>query len=128
MLNIFSGCSNLRSVSIGNSVTSIGTYAFYRSGLTSITIPNSVTSIGEAAFFRCSSLTNVIIGNSVTSIKQSAFQNCPELTDVYCYAVIVPSTAYDAFQDSYIEYTTLHVPESAIDSYKANNKGKRGKI
>ena len=35
-------------------VTSIGNYAFqYSPGLTSITIPNSVTSIGECAFLGC---------------------------------------------------------------------------
>ncbi|MBO7141029.1 MAG: leucine-rich repeat protein [Prevotella sp.] len=35
-------------------VASIGQYAFfYCSGLTSITIPNSVTSIGKSAFWEC---------------------------------------------------------------------------
>lgn len=48
-----------------------------------------------------------------------AFQGCPELTDVYCHAEKVPSTKSDAFADSYIEYATLHVPESAIEDYKA---------
>ncbi len=37
-------------------------------GLTSVTIPNSVTSIGDEAFYDCTSLTNVTIPNSVTSI------------------------------------------------------------
>ena len=36
------------------SVTSIGNYAFeYCSGLTSVTIGNSVTSIGSSAFYKC---------------------------------------------------------------------------
>ena len=44
----------LKSVTIGNSVTSIGNYAFSDcTGLTSITIPNSVTSIGDYAFSYC---------------------------------------------------------------------------
>ena len=60
----FSGCSGLTSVTIGNSVTSIGGYAFYGcSGLTSITIPSSVTSIGSNAFSGCSSLNAVRISD-----------------------------------------------------------------
>ena len=39
-------------MTIGNSVTSIGDYAFSScSGLTSVTIGNSVTSIGDYDFF-----------------------------------------------------------------------------
>ena len=42
-------------------------------GLTSVSIPNSVTSIGAWAFEHCSGLTSVTIGNSVTSIGRRAF-------------------------------------------------------
>ena len=58
----FEGCESLTSITIGNSVTSIGEAAFYKcSSLTSVTIPNSVTSIGGSAFKECSSLTSVNI-------------------------------------------------------------------
>ena len=59
---------------IPNSVTRIGSYAFYNCrGLTSITIPNSVTSIGSYAFYNCRGLTSITIPNSVTSIGSYAF-------------------------------------------------------
>ncbi len=67
-------CSCLTSITIPNSVTSIGNYAFSGcSGLTSITIPNSVTSIGEYAFSWCWSLESVTIGTGVLSIGYDVF-------------------------------------------------------
>ena len=116
----FLGCSSLTSITIPNSVTSIGDRAFDDCGsLTSITIPNSVTSIGWAAFRGCSSLTSISIGSGVTSIGGEAFKDCLELTDVYCYAETAPQTNSDAFDGSYIEYATLHVPAASVEAYKS---------
>lgn len=46
----FAYSSNLSSVRFSDSVISIGEYAFFCCNLASITIPNSVTSIGEAYY------------------------------------------------------------------------------
>ena len=79
----FKQMKTLTSVTIGNSITSIGKEAFYQcSSLTSIEIPNSVTSIGDWAFYQCSSLTSIEIPNSVTSIGESAFCGCHSLTSI----------------------------------------------
>ncbi len=88
---------------IGNSVTSIGEYAFYQcTGLTSVTIPNSVTSIGSSAFYNCSGLTSVTIPNSVTSIGSSAFSGCSGLTSMEA-----PAGFFDVREDSWPSYTKI---------------------
>ena len=74
-------CSEIKSVVIGDGVTSIGDYAFYDCGaLTSVTIPDTVTVIGDGAFRGCSRLSGMTIPDSVTSIGKSAFRDCCKLT------------------------------------------------
>ena len=73
-IGYFDSCSGLTSITIPNSVTTIGQEAFSDCiNLKSVNIPNSVTSIGYEAFFNCSSLTSITIPNSVTSIDGKAF-------------------------------------------------------
>ncbi len=98
----FSGCDNLTSIEIPDSVTSIGgDYAFAScSSLTSIAIPDSVTSIGFEAFAGCSSLTSVTIGYSVTSIGENAFYRCSSLTSIEI-PDSVTSIGDEAFEDCY---------------------------
>ena len=89
----FCDCSSLTSITIGSGVTSIGEYAVYGcTSLTSITIPDGVTSIGSYAFAHCkTSLTSVTIGIGVTSIGTYAFYDCTGLTNI---TVSEENTAY----------------------------------
>lgn len=66
----------------GYTVTSIGDFAFCECSLKSVTIPDSVTSIGLAAFSYCESLTSVTIPNTVTNIGDGAFSDCYSLQTI----------------------------------------------
>ena len=79
----FSGCYSLQSVTIPNSVKSIGDEAFRLcESLQSVTIPNSVTSIGDEAFSGCESLQSITIPNSVTKIGDEAFSSCKSFQSI----------------------------------------------
>ena len=93
-------CSSLSSVTIGDSVTSIGDYVFaYCDGLTSVAIPNSVTSIGLGAFQSCSSLTSITIPNSVTSIGEYAFSGCNNISSATMPTLAISSIPQDSLQE-----------------------------
>ena len=81
---------------IGDSVTTIGDYAFdLCSSLTSVVIPDSVTTIGNSAFSSCSSLTSVYYkGSSEDWAKISIGSNNTPLTNAtrYYYSETQPTT------------------------------------
>ena len=79
----FYGCEMMSYVNIPNGVTSIGTDAFeFCSSLTSITMPGTVTDFETYAFYDCTRLANVTILKGVTAIGAEAFYDCTSLTNV----------------------------------------------
>ena len=116
----FSGCSNLTSITIPEGVTSIG-YATFQSciNLTSISIPNGVTSIGYATFSNCQSLTSITIPSSVTNIERYAFLGCKNLTRIALQSLVPPTTEEDIFFNVNIEACILEVPYGSVNAYKA---------
>ena len=85
----FNGCESLSAfhgkyVSADNRCLIIGNQlkSFAPAGLTAYTIPGSVTSIGDGAFGGNTSLTSITIPDSVTSIGEGVFIYCTSLTSI----------------------------------------------
>ena len=99
----FSECGNITSVIIPNTVTTIGSAAFYGcTGLTSVTIPNGITSIASSAFADCTSLTSITIPNTVTTIGYAAFYGCTSLT-----SITIPNTVTTIGSAAFWKCTSL---------------------
>ncbi len=76
----FAGCHNLDSLTINDAATPIGRRAFAECPLTTtLSLGKKITTIGDSAFYDCRGLTSVTIPQSVTSIGYSAFEGCTAL-------------------------------------------------
>ena len=106
----FSGCTAEIIWGGTPAITEIGDYAFADYAGTNITIPDSVTSIGSYAFRGCTSLTSITIPDSVTSIGESAFNSCTRLTSV-TIGNSVTSIWNDAFYFC-ASLTSITIPDS----------------
>jgi len=114
---MFTG-TRLTTVTIPNSVISIGNYTFRDcGGLTSVTIPNSVTSIGYFAFEGCSGLTSVTIPNNITSIGDQAFARCSGLKEIHTMNAIPQKVKSSVFNGIDKKTCTLYVPKDSYSSY-----------
>ena len=106
MSTIYYVPSSLKSVTVTGGNILYGAFEGC-TGLTSITIPDSVTSIGNLAFRDCTGLTSVTIGNSVTSIGNEAFRGCYRLIEVYNKSAL--SITAGSSSNGYVAYYAKNV-------------------
>ena len=136
----FSGCSELTSIDISDSISSIGIYAFKDcSELKTISIPNKISRIGQSAFSNChklrykednnakylgnaenpylclslaksTSITSCNINNNCKFIRENAFKNCSMLT-----TIIIPDGVTSIGNNTFFccsSLTSITIPNS----------------
>ena len=97
--NLFKGCANLSSLTLGSSILTIGEGAFQNCGLTGVTLSPKVTSVGANAF-NGNPLASVTIGSNVAEIGANAFGKAGVgIDNVYISARNIPEAADNSFSD-----------------------------
>lgn len=114
----FEGCNSLKSIDIPSSVTEIGDTAFRScESLQSIHLPDGLLTIGEEAFQSCRSLTQITIPKYVQSIEKDTFRECWSLTH---FTLLSSFKTFDL--DIFGDYTPIKridLPDtiSSLESY-----------
>ena len=99
----FVNCTNIVSVFLPNSITSIDHHAFYNcTSLSHINIPNDVKYIGDRVFAKCTSLKMVKLPNTLTKIWETTFRSCTSLVNID-----IPSAVTDISNNAFKSCTAL---------------------
>lgn len=79
----FSGCESLMLTALPTALTSIGQYAFQNTKAinVSLTLPETVTTLGYEAFYG-SGITGIVIKKPISNFNSYVFSNCTSLTSV----------------------------------------------
>ena len=112
----FEFCQSLKTIKIPSGVTTIPFQCFLEcSSLESVTIPEGVTTIGDNAFFGCS-LKELTLPSTITTIGSEVFTYKNRFQSITCNATTPPSLGKNAF--NYNISTTVKVPLSSIAAYR----------
>ena len=114
----FSGCVNIKSVTLNDGLVTIGNWVFDGTSISVVDIPATVTTIGEYAFSSCLNLTKVTFQEGLKTIGNYAFTKCSLLTGNIGGNLIVPSTVTsigdEAFKGTSIEGLTVEEGNEGI--------------
>jgi hypothetical protein len=105
----FAECSSLETVELPRSLTSIGTAAFLEcTALREITLPEGLATLGDSAFSTCTALTRVVLPTTLKAIPQWCFYNCAALEEL-TFAEGLTEIGYSAFYGC-TSMTTVTLP------------------
>lgn len=113
--NTFMYCYQLNKVENISSV--VGSMFQYCYSLMSVTISNTVTSIGNNAFNGCYSVSQLTIPSGVTSIENSAFGNCYGMKEYHFLPTTPPTLGTNAFGNIQSD-CKIYVPAESLEAYK----------
>lgn len=109
----FADCYSLTKITIPSSVTSIEARVLIRcKSLKAVIIPSGVTSIGTYAFYACNALMKIVIPSDVTSIGSNAFASCYALAEIAIPSSVTSIGTY-AFSNC-TALTKLTIPSSVM--------------
>ena len=118
----FSDCTGLEKADLSNSLTKLGTMAFAGCvSLKEIKTPDTLKEIGYAAFSGCSAVQKLTLSKGLTYIGQSAFSGCTGLKTVEIpdNVVNIGSSAFEGCTG--INSLKLSKALTAIDAYVFHN-------
>lgn len=79
----FYNCQNLQEVILPNTISTLNSYTFsYCYSLNKINIPSNVTTLGSGLFHSCYSLQEIDLPESITTIQNSVFNSCYSLQQI----------------------------------------------
>ena len=108
---------DIKSVSIPDSITTIGDYAFqYCRKLTEVDIPSSVTVIGSSAFNECDKLNKITLHNGLKTVGKGAFYNTGEKIE----ELVIPDTVEIIKDYEFFSYIAcVYVPKGVKEVGKS---------
>ena len=114
----FEDCGNDGNLVLPASLKTIGDYAFKGwTKIRKINIPNEVTSIGAHAFDSCILVTSIYLGYQVEEIGDYAFKGCIRVNDITSMKTITP-VVYENTLSSISDYAYLYVPAGSKRTYQ----------
>ena len=93
---IFEGCENLHQIILSSELRYLWGYTFAYCGIEEIILPDKLTTLPPFAFKNCKNLKKVICGKGLKKIYSWVFCGCDNLVDVICSPdVEISPQAYD---------------------------------